>query len=388
MKIYFLIYNIYGMGGTVRTVLNTTNYLAEKGFNIEIISVFRRQRKPFFEINPKINITVLHDLYSRKYNNKGLKAKLINQLTKVKSFLIHKEEEAYRQFSLLTDLKLLFHLKSLKEGIIVSTRPSLNLFVAKHASDKLIKVGQEHINFESHPENLKQSIVKHYPKLDYLITLTDKDNENYKEIFKNTKTIVKKITNSVNNSNAGKSELNAKTIVAAGRLDYVKGYDLLIDAFTNIAKKHPDWKLKIFGSGAEKNNLLKQIQERKLYNNVFLMGPTKQLQEELQNASIFVCSSRMEGFGLVIAEAMQCGVPVVSFDCPHGPSEIIKHGQDGILVENGNVEKLAEEINKLIENEQLRKQLGNNAYENVKRFSVEYIGEQWSEFFNQLMKSI
>ena len=205
MKIYFLIYNIYGMGGTVRTVLNTTNYLAEKGFSIEIISVFRRQRKPFFEINPKINITVLHDLYSRKYNNKGLKAKLINQLTKVKFFLIHKEEEAYRQFSLLTDLKLLFHLKSLKEGIIVSTRPSLNLFVAKHASDKLIQVGQEHINFESHPENLKKAIVKHYPKLDYLITLTDKDNENYKEIFKNTKTVVKKITNSVNNSNAGRS---------------------------------------------------------------------------------------------------------------------------------------------------------------------------------------
>lgn len=386
MKIYFLIFNIYGMGGTVRTVLNVTNYLADRGFDIEIISVFRRQRKPFFEINPKINITVLHDLYNRQKYNATLKAKFINQFTRYKSLLIHKDEESYKQFSLLTDTKLLLYLKSLKKGILVSTRPSLNLFVAKHAPKHLIKVGQEHINFDSHPEDLKRAIIKHYPKLDYLITLTEKDNEKYKQLFKNTDLDIRKIPNSINKTNCGLSDLNEKTIVAAGRLDYVKGFDLLIDAYKVVAKKHPDWKLKIFGSGAEKNNLMKQIQEKNLYNHVFLMGPTKHLQEELKKASIFVVSSRMEGFGLVIAEAMQCGVPVVSFDCPHGPSEIIKHGEDGILVENGNTEKLGEEINRLIENEQLRKQLGKNACKNVKRFFVDNIGEQWDRFFRQLMR--
>lgn len=386
MKIYFLIYNIYGMGGTVRTVLNITNYLADKGYDIEIISVFRRQRKPFFEINPKIKITVLHDVIARK-NNKSLWAKIINQLTKIKSFLIHKNEDAYKQFSLLTDLKLLLYIKSLKNGILVSTRPSLNLFVAKHASKNIIKVGQEHVNFESHPDELKESIVKHYPKLDYLITLTEKDNENYKELFKDKNVVIRKITNSIQNTDPIKSELTEKTVIAAGRLDYVKGYDLLIDAWVAVAQKHPDWKLKIFGSGAEKENLLKQIQDRHLYNNVFLMGPTKHLQEELKHASMLVVSSRMEGFGLVIAEAMQCGVPVVSFDCPHGPSEIIKHGEDGILVENGKIEQLGKEINNLIENEQLRKQLGMKAYDNIKRFSVDIIGEEWNQFFSGIMKS-
>ncbi|WP_026909348.1 glycosyltransferase family 4 protein [Paucisalibacillus globulus] len=386
MKIYFLVYNIYGMGGTVRTVLNTTNYLAEKGYNIEIISVFRKQKEPFFEINPKVSVTAIHDLYKLKKRKKGLKEKIFNRLMRLKSIFIHRSESAYNQFSIITDLKLLSYIKSLKSGVLVSTRPSLNLFVAKHATNKVVKVGQEHINFESHDEELKRSIIKSYPKLEYLITLTDKDNDNYKEIFKNSKIKIRKITNSVIDLNYEKSQLNQKTILAAGRLDYVKGYDLLINAFSVVAAKHPDWNLKIFGKGAEKKKLEKQIQEKHLYKNVFLMGPTNKLQEEFNKASIFAVSSRMEGFGLVIVEAMQKGVPVVSFDCPHGPSEIINHGEDGLLVNNGDVVRLAESLIKLIEDEKLRRKLGNNAYENASRFSIEQIGREWEDFFNGILK--
>ncbi len=374
------------MGGTVRTVLNTTNYLAEKGYNIEIISVFRKQKEPFFEINPKVSVTAIHDLYKLKKRKKGLKEKIFNRLMRLKSIFIHRSESAYNQFSIITDLKLLSYIKSLKSGVLVSTRPSLNLFVAKHATNKVVKVGQEHINFESHDEELKRSIIKSYPKLEYLITLTDKDNDNYKEIFKNSKIKIRKITNSVIDLNYEKSQLNQKTILAAGRLDYVKGYDLLINAFSVVAAKHPDWNLKIFGKGAEKKKLEKQIQEKHLYKNVFLMGPTNKLQEEFNKASIFAVSSRMEGFGLVIVEAMQKGVPVVSFDCPHGPSEIINHGEDGLLVNNGDVVRLAESLIKLIEDEKLRRKLGNNAYENASRFSIEQIGREWEDFFNGILK--
>ena len=369
------------MGGTVRTVLNVANYLAEKGFDIEIISVFRRQGRPFFDIHPNIKITVVHDVYDRDNNAVGIRPFISKALMKIPSILIHKDEEAFEQFSLLTDLKLYLHLKNLTEGILVSTRPCFNLFVSKYANRNMVLVGQEHINFQSHPPKLKKSITKNYPRLNYLVTLTEKDNENYKKLFSNADLKVLKITNSVNKIDVGMSPLTEKTVITAGRLNWVKGYDLLIQAFSFVVQKHPDWKLKIFGTGRERNDLLKLIQEKKLYNNVFLMGPTKELQIELMQASIFVVSSRMEGFGLVIAEAMQCGVPVVSFDCPHGPSEIINNGEDGILVENGNIEKLGAAINKLIENKDLRIEMGKKAYRNVKRFSVDNIGKQWEKFF-------
>lgn len=375
------------MGGTVRTVLNITNYLAEKGYDVEIISVFRRQGRPFFNINPKIKITVIHDLVDRNRRNARDFRSLISRfLEKIPSLLIHKDEESYKQFSLLTDLKLYLHLKTITDGILVSTRPCFNLFVSKFANKNVILVGQEHVNFQSHPPALKKAIKKNYKNLDYLITLTEKDNENYMDIFAGERVKIRKITNSVNqiNTKLEKSPLNEKVVIAAGRLDWVKGYDLLIEAFQYVVEKHPDWKLKIFGSGKERENLANLIQEKKLYNNVFLMGSTKELAKELMKSSIFVVSSRMEGFGLVIAEAMQCGVPVVSFDCPHGPSEVINDGEDGILVENGNIKKLGEAINRLIENEDLRKEMGKKAYVNVKRFSVENIGRQWEDFFNKL----
>lgn len=374
------------MGGTVRTVLNITNYLAEKGYDIEIISVFRRQGKPFFNINPKIKITVIHDIVDRNHNARDFRSLVSRFLMNIPSLLIHKDEEAFKQFSLLIDIKLYLHLKTISNGILVSTRPCFNLFVSKHANRGVILVGQEHINFQSHPPTLKKAIKKNYSQLDYLITLTEQDNENYNKIFVNDNVKVRKITNSVNevNNNLGKSPLSEKVIITAGRLDWVKGYDLLIKAFIYVVNKHPDWKLKIFGSGKERKKLTNLILEKKLYNNVFLMGSTKELAKELMKSSIFVVSSRMEGFGLVIAESMQCGVPVVSFDCPHGPSEIIRDGEDGILVENGNVQKLGEAINNLIENEKLRKEMGRRAYVNVERFSVDNIGKKWEEFFDEL----
>ncbi len=378
------------MGGTVRTVLNTANYLANKNYSIEIISLFRRQNTPFFHVDPRVKITILHDVYARDRNRQDIRTKIANFLLSRKSKLIHKDEESIKQFSLLTDIKLFLYLRSIKEGVLVSTRPCFNLFISKFGRKKIKLVGQEHINFEGHPEGLKKSIKKYYPKLDYLITLTDKDNEHYQKIFnRNSNLQILKITNSVSaNQEVYKSSLKEKTVIAAGRLDYIKGYDLLIEAFSYVVKKNPDWKLKIYGTGKEKNELMKLIQDRHLYNHVFLMGPTKNLNKELLNSSIFAVSSRIEGFGLVIVESMQSGVPVVSFDCPHGPSEIITNEVDGILVDNENVLGLANSINLLVEDNELRGKMGLHAIESVKRFSIESIGAQWDEFFKSIFINI
>ncbi|MGU3352402.1 glycosyltransferase family 4 protein [Bacillus wiedmannii] len=388
MKIHFLVFDIFGMGGTGRTVLNVANYLAQQQYDIEIISVFRHRNKGFFEIDPRIKVTVLHDLVERDKNQLGLKTKIANKLSKMKSRLIHPDDEAHHFFSLLTDIKMYSYIKSINSGILITTRPSFNIFATKYANKGIPIVGQEHLNFQIYPDRLKESIMKSYPKLNYLITLTDDDTDDYQKLFEGTPLKIKKITNSVPPLNGKISNLEEKVIMAAGRLAPQKGFDLLIESFRPVVAKHPDWKLKIFGFGREKNNLQDLIHHYGLYNNVFLMGPTKNIDVELSNSSIYALSSRFEGFGMVIVEAMQCGVPVISFDCPKGPAEIIKNNQDGLLIKDGDVDAFTEGLMTLIEDKEKQKRFARLGLKNVKRYEIKNIGRLWEELVKELEGSV
>ncbi|MDM5329819.1 glycosyltransferase family 4 protein [Neobacillus sp. CF12] len=390
MKIRFLVFDIYGMGGTVRTVLNVTNYLAQSGYDIEIISVFRYRKVPFFEIDPRIKVIVLHDVVSRRKDDTSRKTKMANRLAKMKSRLIHPDDEGFHFFSVLTDIKMYNYLKTIDSGILVTTRPSFNIFASKFKNKGVAVIGQEHLNFSIYPDRLKESILKHYIHLDYLATLTDEDTEDYKKLLEGPgrKVKVKKITNSIPQLQGVVSSLESKTVIAAGRLVPQKGFDLLIEAFKIVNEQYPDWKLKIFGGGREKENLENLIEKNKLYNHVILMGPTQHIDVELSKASIYALSSRFEGFGMVIIEAMQCGVPVVSFDCPKGPSEIIDHNVDGILVEDGNIEEFANSLMELMGKEEKRKRFAQKGIENVKRYEIQNIGEIWKETINEISSSV
>jgi glycosyltransferase involved in cell wall biosynthesis len=119
-------------------------------------------------------------------------------------------------------------------------------------------------------------------------------------------------------------------------------------------------------------------------DNTHLIGATKNIAEEFSKSSIFVLSSRFEGFGLVLAEAMSCGLPCVSFDCPFGPRDIITDGEDGFLVENGNIEALSKSIEQLIADENLRKSMGEKAIINVARYDSSNIMNRWEKLFSSL----
>lgn len=382
--IYFLILDVFGMGGTVRTVLNVANYLVDKGFDVEIISVLRYRKEPFFYIDPRIRVVVLHNKINQKTKKYGVKNFLINSLNNISSKLIITEDEGYYHFSMLTDIKMLTYIKNIKDGILISTRPSFNIFCSKHANKSVIKVGQEHLNFSIYTKKLQKQISKYYPRLDYLATLTDDDTEDYRRIFKGKDLEIIKLTNSIPPFESELSSLQNKTIIAAGRLVEQKGFDLLIESFSKIVHEIPDWKVKIFGAGKDKDSLQELINKNHLYNNVFLMGPTKCIEKELSKSSIYALSSRFEGFGMVIVEAMQCGVPVVSFDCPKGPAEIISNNEDGILVDDGNVDEFAEALLDLAKDYEKRKKFSENAIKNVKRYSIDEIGKLWSDFLNNI----
>ncbi|MEI3894289.1 MULTISPECIES: glycosyltransferase family 4 protein [Bacillus] len=384
MKVTFLVYNIYGMGGTVRTVVNTANYFAAKNHEVEIISVRRTSATPMFDIDKKVKIIPIFDARKGKLfgKNTPLYQKIIKRiLMKFPSVFIDKSEDLYQMFNLFVDFKIIAALKKINKGILITTIPSFNILATKFVKKDVIKVGQEHLYFAGHAPGLQNKIKKHYKKLDALTCLTDSEINDYEQLLKGSKVDLYKIENATDIPKET-AKLDKKVVIAAGRYAHEKGFDLLIPAFANVIKKHPDWKLKIFGSGVEEEVLREKIFEEKAYNNIFLMQKTNNIIDEMRNSSIYALSSRYESFGMVIIEAMSVGVPCVGFACT-GPREVITHKEDGILVEEGNLEELANSLMMLIESEELRKEYGRMARKNVEKYTFNVVGGKWDRILEE-----
>jgi glycosyltransferase involved in cell wall biosynthesis len=185
------------------------------------------------------------------------------------------------------------------------------------------------------------------------------------------------IPNAVPALPGGRAPLKAPMVLAVGRLRPVKGFDRLIRAFAAVASQHPEWRLRICGSGGERRHLRALITELGLESHARLAGRVAHVERELERASIFVLSSHAEGLPLALLEAMSKGLPVVSFDCPTGPPAVIAHGVDGLLVPNGDVAGLARAIAALIEDEPLRRRLGAAAVCKAETFALATVGERW-----------
>ena len=224
---------------------------------------------------------------------------------------------------------------------------------------------------------MRWKMCRYASKLDALVLLTQNDAEDWKSV---AKTFV--IPNPISFFPKESAELVNKEVIMVGRYNDAKGYDYLIPAWEIVHQRHPDWILNIYGSGELRGQVIKWIREKHLESSIMMNDPVDNIMEKYLESSICVLSSRYEGFSLVILEAMSCGVPVVSFDCPYGPRNIIKNGEDGILIEPHNYQALVEGICQLIENKSLRMQLGINARKNVLRFSQDSIMEQWEKLFH------
>lgn len=182
------------------------------------------------------------------------------------------------------------------------------------------------------------------------------------------------------------SSLTNKKVIAVGRHCYQKGYDLLLPAWKIVNEKFPDWKLEIYGKNNVKENLAHLSQKLQIEQTVIFFDPVKNIKEKYLESSLYVMSSRYEGFGMVLTEAMACGVPCVSFDCNYGPSDIIDNGKDGLIAEQENIEDLAHKLCLLIENNTMRLEMGSIAKRNVKRFRADIIVKEWDELFKSIVK--
>ncbi|MFG1706886.1 glycosyltransferase [Nonomuraea sp. M3C6] len=370
-QVKILLLHAYGMGGTIRTVLNLASTLSAD-HDVEIVSVIKTRERPFFPVPAGVRVTFLDERPRRR------RARLL------RSRLIPREEAAYGSFDLRTDLALLRFLRGLRTGVLITTRPGLNLAAALLTPPGVIVIGQEHTGFGSHKRAVQKMIARRYGRLDALVTLTEADLGAYRSALgARAPRHLLRIANAAPPISGGPSPLSSKTVIAIGRLTKVKGYDLLLRAWEQISVAHPGWRLRIVGSGVERARLLALAGELGL-DSVELPGPSRDVGAQLDDASLFVLSSRREGFPMTILEALSKGVPVVAFDCPHGPGEIITHGRDGLLVPPRDVDALATAIGVLLDDEGERHVMGAAALDTSKLYDLDVIGRRWTELLTDL----
>jgi glycosyltransferase involved in cell wall biosynthesis len=375
-EVRILVLHAHGMGGTIRTVFNLAGYLA-RDHDVEIVSVVKQAEQPFFPVPPGVRISFLDD---RTGGRKGL-------LARFPSKLIPPGESAHHWFTLRTDLKLVRYIRSRRRGILITTRPGLNLVAARFAAPDILTIGQEHMNLASHDPALRRLITRRYGRLDALVTLTAKDLSTYEKAMKTRPGVLTRIPNAVTRLGGGMAALDTRTVVAVGRYTRQKGYDLLIRAWAHVAARHSDWTLRIFGGGPREQKLREMIQQRDLTGKVLLMGPATDVGEELAKASIYVLSSRHEGMPMVILEAMSKGLPVVSYDCPTGPAELISHGHNGLLVKPEKIHAMADAVCTLIEDDELRRKFGSRAQETAAEYDLDIVGAKWAGLLADLTRT-
>lgn len=356
MKLIIVNYALH-MGGTDRVVAVLANSFSSIGFNVTVVTL-RPVQEDFYDLDPAVNRVDLgikvDDSRRKGVGYIGLSAAV----------------------ALLRLRKIV---KDIDPDFVISNWTSINCFtLISLLGQRRRVVVYEHIHFGS-PSffwRLLRRII--YPFATVVTALTEGDCSQLKKI--NRRTL--KVKNPLTVRPSALSERNGRRILGVGRLVSQKGFDLLIEAFALLSEECPDWTLSLVGDGPERQNLEMLAQKLGVAERVYFHGAQSSVGKFYESASIFVLSSRFEGFGLVIIEAQAHGVPVVAFDCPRGPSEIIRHGYNGLLVEPEDVKELAAAIKKLIRNPYLAERFSVEGRRTAQEYSQEAVLQQWLKLLN------
>ena len=389
MKIAYCLFGTYSAGGLERVTAVKANWLAEHGYEVYLVTSGHAGRPSYYPLHPSV-----------KHIDLGLCYEVPGAISRF---------EAYRR-----NLPKYRKHKELLEQLFAEIRPDIAVAAGWHEGTFLYqlkdgskKIIEHHIwrnaNFALYSLYLKQMshvtllrrvksglLVlwnrwltykqgRYDQKFDRLVVLTEED-KTYCTHCPTTSVIPNPITA----PSSEVSPLSDKVILAFGRLDNQKNFPGLIDIWALIAKDYPDWKLRIVGEGYTDTRILQKVKEYSLEGQFELCPFTNNVQEHYLSSSIFTMTSDFEGFGLVLVEAESMGLPLVSYACPCGPRDIIRDGQDGFLVERGDMKTYAARLRQLIEDEELRRRMGQAAKVNSQRFSLDNVMKQWEALFAEL----
>lgn len=380
LKIVYITPALYMAGGVERVLTLKANYFAEYfDYDITIVLTEGKDRPLFYPLSEKIKIINLNIGFEELWN-----------CSFAQKILVYLKKQ--RQFKkALTEV-----LMSLHPDITISLlRREINFIT--DMKDGSRKIGELHVNranyrnFEANDSNFiknlfakfwMRSLVTKLKQLDRFVVLTEEDRCAWPELQN-----ISVIPDPLSFIPVRNSPLTGKRVIAVGRYVYQKGFDLLLEVWSKIENQYTDWELVVFGDG-NRTPYEQQVKELGIdTSRCHLNGPTADIQKEYVNSSIFAFTSRFEGFGMVLVEAMACGLPVVSFACPCGPKDIVKDGEDGLLVENGNVEAFAVSLSQLMQNPSLCQSMATAGKANVQRFYMDQIAMRWKSLFESNGKS-
>ena len=378
-KIVYCTPALYSAGGTERVVSFKANYFADVlGYDVSIIVTEGKNGNSFFPLSDKVKVI-----------NLGLNFEELWNIAFVKKVLLYlKKQRKYKK--LLTN-----ELLRIRPDITITTlRREINFI--NEIPDGSIKIGEQHLSRTNYRKIdarfsklyeisffrwWKDRVVTSLTKLDRLVVLTSDAASEWPELT-NITMIPDPLSIKVNN----RSLLGSKRVITIGRYSYEKGYDILLKIWSIVEKRCTDWQLDIFAMG-DPTPYVKIMDELSIdKKRCHLNSSVVDVENEYINSSILVQPSRTEGFGMVLVEAMACGLPVISFDCENGPRSIISDGEDGFLIPPFEVDLFADRLVQLIIDGELRKKMGEKGQRKSQLYQIDSVGRQWKQLFDELMK--
>ena len=373
MKILYQIHSTYNPGGMERVLLNKVRYFVEeKGWEAVVVTTDQHSRPSFYPFPEGVRMIDLGVNYS---DDNG------------KPF--HKKLFGYFRRRLEHRKRLAALLEQERPDIVDCFYPGESSFVPslKDGSRKVMELHQSKLFHHQYNRSglmgladkvrarIDEKLVRRF---DRFVVLTEEDAGMWGEMPG-----IRVIPNAANFIAEKYSDCSAKRVIAVGRLDYQKSFDRLIQVWEKVHQQIPDWRLDIFGQGEWQEMLQGMIDERGLQETVKLNEPTKNIGQEYSESSMIVMSSHYEGFPMVMIEAMACGLPAVSFDFKCGPKDIIKEGENGLVVPDGDIDGLAEAMMTLMRDDELRKRMGEEAKKVVETFSEAKVMDKWVRLYEE-----
>ena len=379
MKIMYIIKSFAMKAGVERVISDKMNYLVEHGYEVIMVTYEQGNHPHAFLLNPSIphyNIDArFFKLSQMPVWRRPLERKSMCRRFKKGLQAAIDQEQPDIIIATTYSMKLL--------GIILKVRTNAHRLLESHIACYTVRKA-----FDYREKPLLKFFAALYDKMVFarirkfekLIVLTQGDAHDWKQYIDNVTVIPNPVTLYPDEvlPHDGKDH----RIIAAGRLHEQKGFDLLIDSFAFIADKCPGWRIDIYGSGEDEQKLQDSIRQNGLEGRINILPPTSDIYKEYQRSDFLVMSSRYEGFGLVLVEAMSCGIPCVSFRCKYGPEEIIHDGEDGLLVKDGNIEELATKMLWMIRHDEERLQMGEKARQTARSYEKDTVMREWITLFD------
>lgn len=375
MKLVYCISATHNSGGMERVLANKANYLAARGYDITVVTTDQRGLPPFFPLDARIRCVDLGVNYETN-NGKSFLNKLVH-------FPFKQWRHRRRLSRVLREIRpdvtvSMFcndatFLPSIKDG----SRKVLEIHFSRFKRLQYDRKGLWRLADVWRNRNEADVVAR----FDRFVVLTHEDSRYWGKLSN-----IAVIPNAQTFASDAPAPLEAKTVVAVGRLTYQKGFDLLLQAWAEVCRRVSGWQLAIVGDGELRSALSAQAESLGLAGCVTFVPATKDVVAVYRDASVLAMSSRYEGFGMVLLEAQTVGLPVVSFACKCGPSEIVNDGVDGYLVAPGDVDAMADRLVRLMQDGALRRRMGARAFANAARFSTDAVMKQWMALFDSLKK--